>query len=189
MCHDVLQDPTFFRYLTQIDREFAALTRAGRCVECAGPLHVADYPRKPRGCPASVCEEYSRRFSFTCGRCDARATAQSVRFAGRRMYVAVMLMLASPPSSMSGQRLSELLGVPGSTVQRWRTWWRRELPTTTFWKSACTRFMPPLVNDDLPLSMVERFDGSAPIDRLVQALRFVAPLSTRPRSGNPTLAA
>ena len=73
MCHDVLQDPTFFRFLCRIDHELAAETRAGRCPGCAGPLHVADYPRKPRGCPAAVREAYSRRLSFTCGRCDARA--------------------------------------------------------------------------------------------------------------------
>jgi hypothetical protein len=27
-----------------------------------------------------VREEYSRRLSFTCGRCDARSTPASVRF-------------------------------------------------------------------------------------------------------------
>jgi len=189
VCHDVLQDPTFFRFLTRIDRRFAAATRAGRCGKCAGPLHVADYPRKPRGCPAAVSEEYSRRLSFTCGRCDARATPQSVRFAGRRVYVAVMLMLAAPPASASGRRVSEMLGVPGSTVQRWRTWWRWDFPKTRFWQSARTRFMPPLLDEELPVNLVERFKGDQPVERLARALYFVAPLSTRARSGNPMLAA
>jgi hypothetical protein len=48
VCH-VLQDPAFFHFLTRIDEEFAAVTRLGRCPGCEGPLHVADYPRKPRG--------------------------------------------------------------------------------------------------------------------------------------------
>ena len=52
MCHDVLQDPTFFRFLSRIDQEFAAPTRERHCPGCFGPLHVADYPRKLRGCPA-----------------------------------------------------------------------------------------------------------------------------------------
>ena len=78
----VLQDPAFFHFLTRIDEEFAAVTRLGRCPGCEGPLHVADYPRKPRGCPAAVREDYSWRLSFTCGRCDGRATSPSVRFAG-----------------------------------------------------------------------------------------------------------
>jgi hypothetical protein len=74
VCHALLHDPAFFRLLTRIDAEFAAQTRKGRCPECAGPLHVADFPRKPRGCPPSVREEYSWRLSFTCGWCDTRST-------------------------------------------------------------------------------------------------------------------
>lgn len=73
MCHAVLQDPAFFHFLTRIDEEFASGARLGRCPGCAGPLHVADFPRKPRGCPAAVREDYSWRLSFTCGRCDGRA--------------------------------------------------------------------------------------------------------------------
>jgi hypothetical protein len=54
VCHAVLQDPAFFHFLTRIDEELAAATRLGGCRFCAGPLHVANYPRKPRGCPAAV---------------------------------------------------------------------------------------------------------------------------------------
>jgi len=54
-----------------------------------------------------VREEYSRRLSFTCGRCDARSTSHSVRFAGCGVYLAVELMLRSPPGSASGQELRD----------------------------------------------------------------------------------
>ena len=114
MCHDVLQDPTFFRFLSRIDQEFAAETRAGRCPGCAGPLHVADYPRKPRGCPSAVREEYSRRLSFTCGRCDARTTSPSVRFSGRRVYLAVVL---SPLERFEGESMPDRL----AQALRWIT--------------------------------------------------------------------
>ena len=60
MCHAVLQDPAFFHFLTRIDEEFAAATRLGGCRFCAGPLHVANYPRKPRGCPAAVYDLTAR---------------------------------------------------------------------------------------------------------------------------------
>jgi hypothetical protein len=70
----VLRDPAFFRFLLRIDEEFAAETRRDGCPKCAARLHVADFPRKPRGCPAAVVEEYSWRFSFTCGQCEKRAT-------------------------------------------------------------------------------------------------------------------
>lgn len=189
MCHDVLKDPTFFRFLSRIDREFAAETRASRCPDCSGPLHVADFPRKPRGCPAAVREEYSRRLSFTCGRCDARSTSPSVRFAGRRVYLAVVLMLRSPPGGASGQELRDELSIPARTLKRWRIWWREDFPSTPFWQSMRGRFMPPLAIERLPQSALERFDGAAITDRLTLALRWIAPLSTRLRSGHPRLAA
>ncbi len=105
MCH-ALHDPAFFRFLTLIDAQLAAEARDRRCPECAGPLHVADFHLKPRGCLASVREEYSSRLSFTCGRCDVRTTPASVRFLGRRVYVAVMLMLASPPAGSARRHAS-----------------------------------------------------------------------------------
>ena len=179
MCHAVLQDPAFFHFLTRIDEEFAAAIRRDRCHGCAGPLHVADYPRKPRGCPAAVREDYSWRLSFTCGRCDARATSPSVRFAGRRVYLSVVLMLASPPGSSSGQALCTLLSIPARTLQRWRTWWRVDFALTPFWQSVRERFMPPVVTEQLPPSLFARFDADEMTHRLAQALRFIAPLSTR----------
>jgi len=179
VCHAVLQDPAFFHFLTRIDEEFAATTRLGRCPGCTGPLHVADFPRKPRGCPAAVREDYSWRLSFTCGRCEARATSPSVRFAGRRVYLAVVLMLTSPSSSSSGQVLCDLLGIPARTLRRWRVWWRVDFALTPFWQSVRERFMPPVVMERLPLSLLERFDADQMTDRLAQALRFIAPLSMR----------
>lgn len=189
MCHAVLQDPAFFRFLCRIDEELASATRLGRCPGCGGPLHVADYPRKPRGCPAAVRGEYSWRLSFTCGRCDARATPPSVRFTGRRVYLAVVLMLVSPPGSSSGRRLCGLFSIPARTLKRWRVWWREDFPSTPFWQSVRERFMPPVSTAQLPQSLLERFEAGAMTDPLVQLLRFVAPLSHAPRPSNPKVAA
>jgi hypothetical protein len=36
--------------------------------------------------------------------CDAHATSPSLRFAGRRVYLAVVLMLSSPPGCVGGKR-------------------------------------------------------------------------------------
>lgn len=179
MCHAVLQDPAFFRFLTRIDEEFASATCGGRCPGCAGPLHVANFPRKPRGCPAAVREEYSRRLSFTCGWCDGRATSPSVRFAGRRVYLAVVLMLASPPGSGSGRALRELYNIPAHTLKRWSVWWRVDFVATPFWRSMRERFMPPVVTGQLPQTLLERFDAGTIADRLLMTLRFIAPVTTR----------
>jgi hypothetical protein len=177
---DTLRDPAFFLFLLRIYEEFAGETRRGGCRDCGGPLHVADFPRKPRGCPAAVVEEYSWRFSFTCGRCEQRATSPSVRFMSRRVYVAVVLMLSSPPRGLSIQHLCDRLSVPMRTVRRWRRWWTEDFLRTPFWQVARNRFMPLLSEAQLPQSLLDRFAAPRPRDRLVQALRFLCALSIAP---------
>ena len=140
---------------------------------------MANYPRKPRGCPLAVRAEYSRRLSFTCGRCELRTTSASVRFAGRRVYLGVVLMLVSPPGGASARALRDRLRIAAVTLKRWRQWWRETFPSTSFWHSVGERFMPPVRTDDLPHSLLERFEASTLIERLAHALRFIAPLSTR----------
>lgn len=176
MYDDVLRDPAFFRFLTRIDEGLAAEARRAGCRHCGGALHVADFPRKPRGCPSAVAEEYSWRFSFTCGRCHARTTSRSVRFLGRRVYVAVVLMVASPRGRTTRQ-LSDQLNVAMRTLERWRRWWREEFLRTPFWQAVQSRFMPPLAGAQLPISLLDRFEADRPNDRLAQALRFLSPLS------------
>ena len=179
MCHALLQDPSFFRFLQRIDAEFAAATRRGRCCRCAGALHSADYPRKPRGCPASVVADYSSRYSFTCGRCKKRATPASVRFLGRRVYVAVVLMLVSRRGGPQGRALCELLRIPARTLDRWRAWWTRDFSRTPFWQAMRERFAVPVEIRQLPQSLLARFDNDTAMNRMIQLLRFVSPLSTR----------
>jgi hypothetical protein len=50
---------------------------------------------------------------------------------------------------------------------------------TPFWQSMRERFMPPVVIERLPPSLLERFDAGEMRDRLAAVLRFVAPLTTR----------
>lgn len=178
MCHALLQDPAFFRFLQRIDEAFAAEARIGRCRRCAGALHRADYPRKPRGCPASVVEDYSSRFSFTCGRCEKRMTPASVRFLGRRVYLSVVLTLVSPRGGAQSRALCELLRIPERTLGRWRTWWIEDFQRTPFWQSMRERLSVPIELARLPQSLLERFDVGTTTDRMVQLLRFVSPLST-----------
>ena len=177
MCHAVLQDPDFFLFLLRIDEEFAATTREAGC-RCGGVLHSARFPRKPRGCPPAVLGEYSWRFSFTCARCEQRATPASVRFMGRRVYLAVVLTLISPPGGSTAQRLAGMLTIPVRTLDRWRAWWSRDFPRTPFWQSMRERFMTPIPGERLPQSLLERFDADTSAQRLARVLRFLAPLST-----------
>jgi hypothetical protein len=95
------------------------------------------------------------------------------------VYLAVVLMLVSAPGSASTRALGDRLRVAAITLKRWRRWWREGFPSTPFWRSVCERFMPPVTISQLPQSLLDRFETSAIAERLTQALRFIAPLSTR----------
>ena len=100
-------------------------------------------------------------------------TPASVRFLGRRVYVAVMLMLASPPAGGSARALAHLMTVPVRTVSRWRRWWQEDFQRTAFWQSVRERFVPPLPAEALPQSLLARFEGPSGPERVLQLLRFV----------------
>jgi len=161
VCHALLQDPKFPALLLRIDHELAEQTRSEGC-GCGGALHRADYPRKPRGCPREVRPDYSLRLSFCCARCRKRSTSKSVRFLGRRVYLALAVVLVSArragPTPAAAQ-LGTQLRVARRTLQRWRDWWQQQFPLTPLWRAACARFMPPAAAQDLPGELLERFTG------------------------------
>ena len=180
MCHALVQDPTFFALLLAIDREQAAQTQAAGCA-CDGRLHCANYPRKPRGCLPEFRSSFDHRFSFCCSTCRKRTTATSVRFLGRRVYLALMVVLSSSrhAGSNSAAPLLTSLAIPLRTLERWRAWWRDEFKQTTLWLSARGAFMPPLDAEQLPADLLERFIGTDATTRMSALLRFLTPLTAR----------
>jgi hypothetical protein len=178
VCHALLHDPRFFTLLLQIDQELAAQTQAKGCA-CSGPLHRADYPRKPRGCPPEARGSVERRFSFCCDHCRKRTTSPSVRFFGRRVYLSLAVVLSSrrPAGSNSAARLVAELGTSWHTLRRWRAWWQDAFTRTPLWLAGRGAFMPPLDEAQLPGTLVERFVGTDAAERMSAALRFLAPLT------------
>ena len=182
----LLADTRFHELLLTIDRASADTCRAEGCVECGGRLHSAPYPRKPRGRPKSVSRrlgpEHDRRFSFCCAvdGCRGRETPPSLRFLGRRVYVATIVVLIAilqhDVTDARLERLSEVVSVDRRTVTRWRSWWRRIFTATPFWRIARARFMPPVDPALLPASLIERFDGDG-AEPLVALLRFIGPIT------------
>src|SRR4249920_3425051 len=86
----LLADARFHEQLLVFDRDLAASARAARCRLCGGALHSGSYARKPRGGPAGLGQEYAERFSFCCAvdGCRKRTTPPSLRFLGRKVYLA-----------------------------------------------------------------------------------------------------
>ena len=178
MSYFLLQNPRFFQLLLRVDQEFAQQTRAVGCV-CGGVLHRGDYPRKPRGCLPEVRSDFESRFSFCCSICRKRTTSMSVRFLGRRVYLALAVVLVC--ARLAGQtpaasRAASLLDVPVRTLGRWRRWWQEQFPLTPLWRGACARFMPPLMGVEMPTSLLARFTGT-PAQSLMRMLLFLSPLT------------
>ncbi len=180
MSRSLLHNSSLYPFLLECDADLAEQTRAMGCLECRGPLHTADYPRKPRG-PLPVPGARHFRFSFCCARCRRRMTPPSVRFLGAQVYWGVVVTLVTALAhGLSAHRLSVLrseLGIDRRTLERWRHFWREIVPGTLFWKVARARFAPPVAETDLPVSLVARFAST--IAGLVRLLSFLKPLSTR----------
>jgi hypothetical protein len=178
VCHALLQNPKFLTLLLRIDHELAAQCRANGC-PCGGRLHRADYPRKPRGCPRSMRDAYSSRLSFCCAVCRTRATSLSVRFLGRRVYLALAVVLVSGSRRASTSTLAGLgaeLGVARQTLQRWQAWWTEQFPLTPLWRAQCARFMPPVLEAQLPGELIARFAGPLH-EALMRLLVWLSPVT------------
>lgn len=176
----LLDDRAFLAILLRADVELAAQARAEGC-PCGGVLHRSDYERQPRGLAKADRADFSSRFSFCCNVCRKRVTSRSVRFLGRRVYVMLSVVLMSNRAVErlpAAAQLSACLQVPRQTLGRWREWWTAQFPQTPLWQARGARFMPPPDAQRFPLSMQERFVGSA-AESLSQLLHFLSPLTTR----------
>jgi len=183
MLHDLPRDTNFWQVLFQIDQELAEKTREKAC-PCGGRLHRANYPRKPRGGPDDLPQEYCYRFSFCCDRdgCRKRVTPPSVRFLGRKVYLAaVVLLVAAMRQGPSPRRVPEVtkrFEAGRRTIARWQRFWREQFPLTRFWKVKRGYFMRPLEVAALPRSLLEAFLRSDdPINSWARLLRFLSPIT------------
>jgi hypothetical protein len=167
--------------LEYVDVELAEALHERGCLHCPeGKLHRADYERKARGGP----ERWTERHSFCCDQegCRRRHTPASVRFLGRKVYVGFVVVLKTAMHhGLTACRVEQLgLALPGldrRTLERWRRWWLENFVTSSFWKAARARFMPPLSEEQLPLGLCERFRIES-ADRVAELLRFLAPITT-----------
>jgi len=174
MYADLAADASFWNKLTEIDFEFLREAVSKPCPLCGGPLHVANYERKPRGIPKGVAEQFAIRCSTCCGHCRKRLTPWSVRFLGRRVYAGAIVLLATMTALVSG--------AARRTLDRWSAWWTQELPATRFWLGVRARFVPAIPACALPAGLLQRFEPLAGHDgerALVGVLKLLLPLSSQ----------
>jgi hypothetical protein len=179
-----LLNARLYALLLKFDEDIAGENQRGRCQRCGGRLDQDHFSRKPR-VPSWVelPAAYGKRFSFSCAvqGCRKRHTPPSARYLGRRIYLGVIVVLATAmqqgfaPWRVS--RLREELGVSWQTLERWRTWWRETFVESAFWKAAKAAFSPAVAETEAPRSLLDRFDGDD-VERLALLLRLLSPLST-----------
>ena len=188
MCHNALLDDKFYKFLARIDQDLAAQTQAGRCRRCGSALHRNRYQRKPRsGGLIDLGRGPHFHLSLSCSRCNKRHSPPTVRFLGRRLYLAAVVVLASALRSgltdRRAQQLAEWLLVPRATIERWRAWWLHDFVESSFWKIARAQFMPPVASADLPAGLLARFKGPDRLWELAALLGFLTPLNEGVESG------
>jgi hypothetical protein len=162
MYHGLPRDASFWLFLFSVDQDLAETARKEGC-PCGGCLHRANYPRKPRGGPEDLPEQYRRRLSFCCDRdgCRKRVTPPSVRFLGRKVYLGAVVVLVAAmrqgPNPRRVRELSALFDADRRTIARWQVFWREHFPQTPFWKVARGRLVPAVEIVSLPRSILEAF--------------------------------
>lgn len=175
---NLLHDSILRKLLEKYDADLTAKAQALKCPYCGAVLHRGDYCRKPRGGPA-----WDKRYSLCCSRqgCRKRVTPPSVRFLGRKVYVATVVVLLS--AMMQGlqkkcvKRLQQELGIDRRTLNRWCTWWKETFVHSDFWKARRSLFKRPVQKETMPLGLVEAFaaDNS---QGLLSLLLFLSPITT-----------
>lgn len=171
----------FFRLLEEFDKGVARRVAEAGCPWCEGPLHRGDYARKPRGALIAPAGETSVvRFSLCCGRegCRRRATPPSLRFLGRRVYLGVVVIVASLVAQWLGtaEASRPVTGVPARTTRRWVGWWRGPFIETEVLLAVRARLVG-LAIGELPASIIAKLAGTWP-QRVRAALELLAPLTT-----------
>jgi hypothetical protein len=184
MFHELPCGTSLWSFLWSIDQDIAQRARQAACPCCGGRLDCANYPRRPRGCADHLPEPYKRRLSFCCDRegCRKRVTPPSVRFLGRKVYLAAIVVLTAAmrqgPTPRRVRELSRLIGADRASISRWQGFWREHFPQTSFWKLARGRLVPTFDVTVLPRSLLETFvRADDPCQGWGNLLRFLSPIT------------
>jgi hypothetical protein len=106
-----------------------------------------------------------------------------VRFLGRKVYLAALVILVSAmrqgPTPRRSRELSRLFGADATTIARWLTFWREHFPQTPFWKVARGRIVPVAEILAFPRCLLEAFlrTGDA-CQGWARFLQFLSPITT-----------
>lgn len=177
-------DINFIKQLYEKDKATAAKYHFSKCRndKCSGIYHQSNYGRKPRGISLEADEYFTVRFSFSCSLCRRRFTCESIRFLGRKVYVAFFIMIILYPPAEKIQ--NDLIQLPPQTlspitIQRWISWWDKTIPKSPVWKRLVGLVLANIENIFLPIFLMELFlkEYFDFKKSLLNMLEFISPIS------------
>lgn len=165
MIREELQNVSLFCLLHRIDVDLSERARVSGCPVCGGPLHRAYYPRKPRGGPSEVPQEYCIRLSLCCGRegCRKRQLPFSCLFMGARVYWRAVILVVTTlrqqrSEGFSANELRRIYDISRKTLRRWLIFFREAFPVSKQWKERRAFLGAGSVRDDhLPSDLLQYF--------------------------------
>jgi hypothetical protein len=185
MFDDVGLEVENFAALMRADARIAAAVAEEGCPYCGGPLHVANYQRKPRGgLLADAGEAFALRHSLCCGHrgCRRRVLPPSLRFLGRRVYLEAVVLFASAWAQVANalRVVQARTGISVRTLRRWLCWWREEVPQLGWWAELRSRLLPPAPDErELPRSLLDALARTSSTTELAWlAAKCLAPGTT-----------
>jgi len=181
MLSELLKKKSLFHSLYIIDKNIAEQYRKKPCPHCGGPLHFANYPRKPRGEPNGIAEEFFIRFSLCCGKegCRRRLIPPSCRFLDKKVYwhVAILVIVSEYQNKESSIfKVAKLFNVSRNTIARWINFYQDIFPYSPKWKRIRGQAAAFIKNNKLPSSFVNHFLNlkSCAKDALISCLKFLS---------------
>ena len=166
MLSELLEKKSLFFDLYTLDKLVAQEFRKNPCPHCGGPLHFANYQRKPRGEPCELPKEFYTRFSLCCGSqgCRQRVIPPSCRFLGRKIYwfpviVCVLSDIQNVDLPSNELKFPQHLQISRKTLSRWGVFFGDEFPSSPQWQSIRGLVSAKVKNDNLPLSLVNHFSS------------------------------
>lgn len=165
MIREVLQHVSLFCLLHRIDVDLSERNRLAGCPVCGGPLHRAYYPRKPRGGPSDMPQEYCIRLSLCCGRegCRRRKLPLSCLFMGARVYWRAVILVVTTlrqqrPVGFSANQVRRIFGISRKTLCRWLIFFRDSFPQGQLWQERRAYLVAGTVRDNhLPSDLLQYF--------------------------------
>lgn len=182
MLKKLLQKPELFSLLYRIDQDIAKQHRKKACSYCSGPLHQANYRRKPRGGPDNLPEEYMIRHSLCCGRegCRRRSLPPSCLFMDRRVYwrVVIFVLMTLRQKRVRGssiKTLIEIFKINRKTLFRWKAYFQEVFPHTDRWQTIRGKISAIVENISLPADFVHYCidNAASPMRGLIHCLELL----------------